>query len=104
MFLALLTENGGLQERALWFSPREADTRFALSEDTRSKGLRELGAAGLITTKRRPVNETDFEADALHMRNVHYLHLDRLNETAEIKRRRVIRVTRKKTAESSEES
>lgn len=38
------------------------------------------------------------------MRNVHFLHLDRLNETAEIKRRRVIRVTRKKTAESIEES
>ncbi|SCF87768.1 hypothetical protein GA0115254_121012 [Streptomyces sp. Ncost-T10-10d] len=104
MFLALLAENGGLQERALWFSPREADTRFALSEDTRSKGLGELAAAGLITTKRRPVNESDFEADALHMRNVHYLHLDRLNETAEIKRRRVIRVTRKKAGASTEES
>jgi len=100
MFLVLLAENGGLGEKALWFSPREADTRFALSEDTRSKGLRELAAAGLITTKRRPVNETDFTADALHMRNVHYLHLDRLNETAEIKRRRVVRVTRRKAVAS----
>ncbi|MBD0737464.1 hypothetical protein BGM09_29900 [Streptomyces sp. CBMA29] len=96
MFLALLAENGGLGGQPLWFSPREADTRFALSEDTRSKGLRELKGAGLIQTKRRPVNETDFQAEALHMRNVHYLQLDRLNETAEIKRRRVVKITRKK--------
>ncbi|MEV7111310.1 hypothetical protein [Streptomyces anulatus] len=100
MFLVLLTENGGLDERALWFSPREADSRFALSEDTRSKGLHELAAAGLITTKRRPVNETDFQADALHMRNVHYLHLDRLKDTAEIKPQ--IRRPRKKKEESGD--
>jgi hypothetical protein len=37
-----------------------AEGRFALSEDTRSKGLQGLGKARLITTKRRPVNETDF--------------------------------------------
>ncbi|MFD6419887.1 hypothetical protein [Streptomyces sp. NPDC060194] len=90
MFLILLAETGGLGEKALWFSPLQADTRFALSEDTRSKGLRELARAGLIKTKRRPVNESDFEADAQHMRNVHYLQLDRLNETAEIKGRRIV--------------
>ncbi|MEV8562555.1 hypothetical protein AB0478_40210 [Streptomyces sp. NPDC051917] len=68
MFLALLCENGGLgQDVPLRFSPRDAEGRFALSEDTRSKGLRELGNAGLITTRRRPVNESDFQAEALYM-------------------------------------
>ncbi|MFB7576380.1 hypothetical protein [Streptomyces sp. NPDC056165] len=75
-----------------------AEGRFDLSEDTRSKGLRELGNAGLITTKRRPVNETDFQAEALYMRNVHFLRMDRLSETAAITpRRRVARVPKRRS-------
>lgn len=98
MFLALLCENGGLgEDRALWFSPREAESRFALSEDTRSKGLRELAHAGLVTTKRRPVNDTDFQAEALYMRNVHFLRLERLTEPAAVTpRRRVVKVPKQR--------
>lgn len=98
MFLALLCENGGLGEDVpLWFSPRDAEGRFALSEDTRSKGLRELGNAGLVTTRRRPVNETDFQAEALYMRNVHFLQMERLSETASLTpRRRVVRVPKRR--------
>ncbi|WP_031057769.1 hypothetical protein [Streptomyces sp. NRRL F-5702] len=94
MFLALLSEAGGLSSgHPLWFSPREAERRFALSEDTRSKGLRELSEARLITTKRRSVNEADFEAEALHLRNVHFLEKERLNETASLSpRQRVVRL------------
>ena len=95
MFLVLLCESRGMDE-PLWSSPREAENRFALSEDTGSKGLRELADAGLIITKRRSVNQTDFEAEALHLRNVHFLQASRLNETALVEpRRRVIRIVRK---------
>jgi hypothetical protein len=87
-----------------WFSPRDAEGRFALSEDTRSKGLWELGNAGLVTTKRRPVNETDFQAEALYMRNVHFLRLERLSDTAAITpRRRVVRVLKRLTPAEDDE-
>ncbi|MET7695123.1 hypothetical protein ABZT06_45740 [Streptomyces sp. NPDC005483] len=104
MFLALLCENGGLgEDLPLWFSPREAEGRFALSEDTRSKGLRELADAGLVTTKRRPVNETDFQAEALYMRNVHFLRMERLSETAAIiPRRLVVRVPKRRSADEGD--
>lgn len=46
--------------------------------------------AGLITTKRRPVNETDFQAEALYMRNVHFLRLERLAEPAAVTPRRCV--------------
>lgn len=55
--------------------------------------MMELVHAGLVTTKRRPVNESDFQADALCMRNVHFLQLERLAEPAAVTpRRRVVRV------------
>ncbi|MFC1431363.1 hypothetical protein ACEZDB_11980 [Streptacidiphilus sp. N1-3] len=83
MLLALLCEKGASEEgTGMWFSPSDAERRFALSEDTRSKGLRELSEAGLVTTRRRPVNPTDF--DVRRMRNVHDLRLERLDDTAAI--------------------
>ncbi|MFI6771159.1 hypothetical protein [Streptomyces sp. NPDC050355] len=98
MFLVLLCQRGPADdETALWFSPKEAQNRYDLSEDTRGKGLRELADAGLVTTKRRAINPTDFEV--VHMRNVHYLKLDRLNETASLKpKRRVVRVPKKRAS------
>ncbi|MGW5124566.1 hypothetical protein ACWEQ7_11020 [Streptomyces sp. NPDC004069] len=53
---------------------------------------------GLVRTKRRPINPTDFEV--VHVRSVHYLDLDRLKETAVIKPapRRVARVPKKRPA------
>ncbi|MGW6144313.1 hypothetical protein [Streptomyces sp. NPDC055140] len=99
MFLVLLCERGPkASDEALWFSPKDAEHRYALSEDTRSKGLRELAQVGLVRTKRRPINPTDFEV--VHVRNVHYLDLDRLGETAVIKppTRRFVRVPKKREA------
>ncbi|GLW75009.1 hypothetical protein Kpho02_73060 [Kitasatospora phosalacinea] len=84
MLLALLCEKGGGEGTGLWFSPGDAERRFGLSEDTRGKGLRELAEAGIVTTRRRPVNPTDF--DILRMRNVHDLNLERLDEPASIVR------------------
>lgn len=98
MFLVLLCQRGPANdESALWFSPKEAKNRYGLSEDTRGKGLRELADAGLVTTKRRAINPTDFEV--VHMRNVHYLKLDRLNDTASLSpKRRIVRVPKKRDA------
>ncbi|MFH8574012.1 hypothetical protein [Streptomyces sp. NPDC017993] len=98
MFLVLLCQRGPADDdTALWFSPKEAQNRYDLSEDTRGKGLRELADAGLVTTKRRAINPTDFEV--VHMRNVHYLKLDRLNETASLTpKRRVVRIPKKRAA------
>jgi hypothetical protein len=39
--------------------------------------------AGLVTTKRRPVNETDFQAEALYMRNVHFLQFANSDDIAQ---------------------
>ncbi|WP_198276812.1 hypothetical protein [Streptomyces javensis] len=48
-------------------------------------------------TKRRAINPMDF--DVVHMRNVHYLKLDRLNETAPLSpKRRFVRVPKKRAA------
>lgn len=100
MFLVLLCQRGPASEdEALWFSPREAEGKFALSEDTRSKGLRELAAAGLVETRRRQINPTDFEV--VHVRNVHFLKLERLEKPATISasapaKPRVVRVPRKR--------
>ncbi|WP_338693023.1 hypothetical protein V2W30_01735 [Streptomyces sp. Q6] len=99
MFLVLLCERGPKpNDEALWFSPKDAERRYALSEDTRSKGLRELAQVGLVRTKRRPINPTDFEV--VHVRNVHYLDLDRLSETAVVRPqvRRFVRVPKNRSA------
>ncbi|MGI5413822.1 hypothetical protein ACQEV9_44340 [Streptomyces chartreusis] len=51
----------------------------------------------LGTTKRRPVNESDFQAEALCMRNVHFLQLERLAEPAAVTPRwRVVRVPKQR--------
>ncbi len=42
---------------AVWVSPAEARRRFGLSEDTWTKGSKELRARGLLTVGRKPVSE-----------------------------------------------
>lgn len=83
MYLVLLAEStdrtGGGE---IWFSPALAAKRYALSDDTRSKGLRELKRAGLISTARRPVSSDIF--DVQRFRNVHVLQPDKLNVAAEV--------------------
>ncbi len=73
MLLVLYTELGRRDAATtdLWFSPQQADLRFALSEDTRSKGLRELRAAGLVTASRRSIFPDTF--DFRRLRNVYQL-------------------------------
>lgn len=84
MLLVLYTELGNRPAAAtdLWFSPRQADLRFGLSEDTRSKGLRELRAARLITAYRQPVATDTF--DFQRLRNVYRLQPQRLQQPASL--------------------
>jgi len=84
MLLVLYTELGNRPTATtdLWFSPSQADQRFGLSEDTRSKGLRELRAAGLITARRRSVATDTF--DFQRLRNVYHLEPERLQQPASL--------------------
>lgn len=83
MLLVLFYENR-LNDNTewVWFSPSMADLRYGLSEDTRTKGMRELVAAGLVQTRRRSVSTDIF--DYRRVRKVHMLNRDRLREPAEI--------------------
>lgn len=82
MLLALYTELGRRDPLTtdLWFSPSQADMRFALSEDTRSKGLRELRSAGLVNASRRSISPDTF--DFRRLRNVYQLNAARLDQPA----------------------
>ena len=43
------------------------------------------------------MNETDFQAEALYMRNVHFLRLERLTEPAAVTpRRRVVKAPKRR--------
>lgn len=66
----------------LWLAPADAKTRFDLSDDTRSKGLRELTMAGLVTMERRPVDPFAFTPE--RVRNVYLLRRDRFARRARI--------------------
>jgi hypothetical protein len=84
MYLVLLAELAGDDpaKRRLWLSPREADLRYGISEDTRSTGLRELVDAGLVRVERQTVNPDAF--DFRRMRNVYRLRPARLEKPAHL--------------------
>lgn len=81
MLLVLLDARGGRSEdQELWFSPRVADARYALSENTRAAGFKELAEADLVVVHRRPV-----DPEALtyrRVRNTYTLLLDNLAQPA----------------------
>ncbi|WP_412542098.1 hypothetical protein R8Z50_06055 [Longispora sp. K20-0274] len=83
MLLLLYRQLAGADpdKTALWFSPEDAKIRFALSNDTRSKGLQELTMAGIISMERRSVNPHSFDYE--RVRNVYRLNPDKLKEPAE---------------------
>lgn len=84
MYLVLLAELAGddPSSRRIWFSPAVADLRYALSEDTRSTGLRELVRVGLVTVKRRSLDTDTF--DFRRVRNVYQLNPKALDRTAQV--------------------
>lgn len=83
MLLVLFAERGTDKSgKELWFSPKRADQLYGLSEDTRSKGLRELRAAGLVTARRRSASRNAL--DTRRVRNTYRLVDARLNEGANV--------------------
>lgn len=84
MLLVLFVELGqdDPTTKDLWFSPSRAEKLYGLSEDTRSKGLRELRAADLVTARRRSASRDAL--DFKRVRNTYRLRLNRLDELAEV--------------------
>lgn len=76
MLLVLLDEAGKGNARNLWHSPSQAQQRFALSQDTRTNGLLELEAYGIIDKKRSSISPSVF--DFKRVRNVYDLHIEQL--------------------------
>jgi hypothetical protein len=78
MLLVLLDEAKMTQRLdRLWHSPSQAMARFGLSQDTRTDGLLELEAYGIIGKRRVSISPGVF--DYRRMRNVYDLHLDQLD-------------------------
>lgn len=84
MLLVLFAELGGRAPGTtdVWFSPRVALDTYGLSEDTRSKGLRELRAAGIVSARRKAVARSGL--DFRRVRNTYRLNLARLSDAAEV--------------------
>lgn len=62
--------------KGLWQSPKMASSRFGLSQDTRTAGLRELEMYGIVDRRTGPVSPGVF--DMKRRRNVYDLHLEQL--------------------------
>jgi hypothetical protein len=75
LVLLVLTENGSREGE--WISPGQARSRFALSEDTWTRGVAELRRHGLLETRKKPVSQ-DF--GWRRVRNTYTLRTSRLDE------------------------
>jgi hypothetical protein len=84
MLLILLTQlsDKPAATTELWFSPKDAKSRFGLADDTRSKGLRELESLGLVESIRRPIGRDVF--DFRRLRNVYVLQPQRFEVRADV--------------------
>lgn len=78
MFLVLLSHASGRSPANIWFSPAVADARYALSEDTRTRGIRQLEAFGLVRVLRRPISRS--RLDVTRLRNTYTVDFDRLRD------------------------
>lgn len=72
ILLVMLVLVRGRSEEPFWISPGEARRRFHLSEDTWTKGIRELRELGLLVVGRKPVSE---EFGWRRVRNLYTLDL-----------------------------
>lgn len=84
MLLVLYVELGRREPSTtdVWFSPSQALKLYGLSEDTRSKGLRELRAAGLITARKRSASRTAL--DFRRLRNTYRINTAQLDTEAAV--------------------
>ncbi|MET8146338.1 hypothetical protein ABZU32_39030 [Sphaerisporangium sp. NPDC005288] len=65
----------------VWMSPKYFKDSFALSQDTRAAGMKELEDFNLVTIERKPVDPQDFDLE--RFRNVYTLHLSQLDQPAD---------------------
>ena len=69
LYLILLDQYGpGQLDDApgpVWFSPKAFKDRYALSEDTRAKGINDLQDLGLVAVTRQPINPGDFDLERI---------------------------------------
>jgi hypothetical protein len=78
MLLVMLDEAGYARRlEGLWHSPSQAQERFGLSQDSRTDGLLELEAYGIVERRRSSISPGVF--DFRRMRNVYDLHLEQLS-------------------------
>lgn len=84
MLLVLFAELGqkDASKTDIWFSPSQAKKIYGLSEDTRSKGLRELRGAGIITARKRSASKDVL--DFRRLRNMYRIEFDRFGDMAEV--------------------
>lgn len=85
MLLVLFAELGqkDASKTDIWFSPSQAKKIYGLSEDTRSKGLRELRGAGIITARKRSASRDVL--DFRRLRNMYRIEFDRFTDMAEVR-------------------
>ena len=78
MLLVLLqqTAGAGREDREVWFSPRAAERRLHLSQETIKAGIEDLDELGLVTVNRRPVTYNPLEPT--RVRKTYTLHTTRL--------------------------
>jgi hypothetical protein len=74
LVMLVLTKNG--ERKGVWINPLQARSRFALSEDTWTRGVTELRHHGLLETRKKPVSE-DF--GWRRVRNAYTLNRARLD-------------------------
>jgi hypothetical protein len=74
LVMQVLTKNG--LRKGQWISPKQARSRFGLSEDTWTRGVAELRRHGLLETRKKPVSE-DF--GWRRVRNTYTLNCARLD-------------------------
>ncbi|WP_392838523.1 hypothetical protein [Streptomyces sp. LN500] len=72
MYLVLLHEQMGEENKSVWIAPRMGQERFDLSDETRRKGLKELVDQNLAAVRKRPLHQGLFN-EAYRTRNVYDL-------------------------------
>lgn len=84
MLLVLFAELGqkDAAKTDLWFSPSAAKKIYGLSEDTRSKGLRELRRAGLATARKKAASRDVL--DFRRLRNTYRIQLEQFEKLASV--------------------
>ncbi|PRY67696.1 hypothetical protein B0I08_106304 [Glaciihabitans tibetensis] len=79
MLLVLLDLASGRKPTNLWLSPKQAERRYQLSDETRSKGFDELVELGIASVQLRLIQRDLTQSP--YRRNVYTLHLEKLNES-----------------------